>query len=319
MKHIYKAAVAFITAIVLMLLSIMSSASANSEFVIHFIDVGQADAAVIICDNEILMIDGGNAADSSLIYSYLTNTLGIKHIDYMIATHAHEDHVGGLAGALNACTVGKIYSPVTQYDSRAFESLVKYANKQGVELTVPTVGDVFSVGSAKVQILSPAYIYADTNDTSIVAKIVYGRTSFMFTGDAGWEPEHDMVDSGYDLSATLLKVGHHGSDTSTSYVFLREIMPQYAVISVGEDNSYGHPTDNVLSRLRDADTTVYRTDLHGDIICYSDGETLSFETEIPIFNNDASSGNSIWDWNISDDNTSSDIAIESETVWDWGT
>ena len=120
MKHIYKTAVALITAIVLMLLGIMSSASANSEFVIHFIDVGQADAAVIICDNEVLMIDGGNAADSSLIYSYLTNTLGIKHIDYMIATHAHEDHVGGLAGALNASTVGKIYSPITEYDSRAF-------------------------------------------------------------------------------------------------------------------------------------------------------------------------------------------------------
>ena len=162
-------------------------------------------------------------------------------------------------------------------------------------------------------------MYADTNDTSIVAKIVYGRTSFLFTGDAGWEPEHDMVDSGYDLSTTLLKVGHHGSDTSTSYVFLREIMPQYAVISVGEDNSYGHPTDNVLSRLRDADVTVYRTDLHGDIICYSNGETLSFETETPIFNNDVSSSNSIWDWNISDDSTSSNIAIESETVWDWGT
>lgn len=319
MKRIYKTSIAIVISVMLMLFCTMASAINKCNFAIHFIDVGQADAAVIICDNEVLMIDGGNAADSSLIYSYLTNTLGIKHIDYMIATHAHEDHVGGLAGALNACTVGKVYSPVIHYDSRAFESLVKYAHKQGVELIVPAVGDVFSVGSADVQILSPAYMYADTNDTSIVARIVYGKTSFMFTGDAGWEPEHDMVDSGYDLSATLLKVGHHGSDTSTSYVFLREIMPQYAVISVGEDNSYGHPTDDVLSKLRDADVTVYRTDLHGDIICYSDGETLSFETETPIFNNDAISSNSIWDWNISDDGTSLDIVIDSETVWDWGT
>ena len=319
LKFIYKTVVAVTTALLAMLFFMVAIASAKGEFAIYFIDVGQADAAVIICDNEVLMIDGGNAADSSLIYSYLTNTLGIKHIDYMIATHAHEDHVGGLAGALNACTVGKVYSPVTEYDSRAFESLVKYAHKQGVELTVPAVGDVFSVGSATVQILSPAYMYADTNDTSIVARIVYGKTSFMFTGDAGWEPEHDMVDSGYDLSATLLKVGHHGSDTSTSYVFLREIMPQYAVISVGEDNSYGHPTDDVLSKLRDADVTVYRTDLHGDIICYSDGETLSFETETPIIDNNAILGESVWNWNISDDSTSSDIAIESETVWDWGT
>lgn len=318
MKRIYKTVLAITVAVMLMLLCMMASASSNREFEIHFIDVGQADAAVILCDGEVLMIDGGNAADSSLIYSYLTNTLGIKHIDYMIATHAHEDHVGGLAGALNACTVGRIYSPITEYDSRAFESLVKYAHKQGVELTVPSVGDVFNIGSATVQILSPAYMYADTNDTSIVAKIVYGKTSFMFTGDAGWEPEHDMVDSGYDLSATLLKVGHHGSDTSTSYVFLREIMPQYAVISVGEDNSYGHPTDDVLSRLRDADVTVYRTDLHGDIICYSDGETLYFETEAPIFDNNATPNNSIWNWDISDERNSLDI-IESETVWDWGT
>jgi len=264
------------------LLSLFLCASAvgdESGFCIHFIDVGQADAAVIICDGEVLMIDGGNTGDSSLIYSYLTRTLGLEHIDYMIGTHAHEDHIGGLAGALNACTVGTVYAPVTEYDSEAFGDFKKYVQKQGLEITVPTVGDTFNVGSATVQFLSPAYQYADTNDTSIVVRIVYGNTSFLFTGDAEWEPEHDMVDSGYDLSATLLKVGHHGSDTSTSYVFLREIMPQYAVISVGKGNSYGHPTEDTLSRLRDADVIVYRTDIQGDIICYSDGNLLMFVTE----------------------------------------
>ncbi len=265
-----------------MILAMLCQTSAIGEesgFCIHFIDVGQADAAVIICDGEVLMIDGGNTADSSLIYSYLTRTLGLEHIDYMIGTHAHEDHIGGLAGALHACTVGTVYSPVTDYDSEAFQDFKRYAEEQVGSLTIPSVGHTFNVGSATVQFLSPAYQYADTNDTSNVVRIVYGNTSFLFTGDAEWESEHDMVDSDYDLSATLLKVGHHGSDTSTSYVFLREIMPQYAVISVGEGNSYGHPTEDTLSRLRDADVTVYRTDLQGDIICYSDGNSLTFVTE----------------------------------------
>lgn len=299
MKRIYKSVVGILTAVMAMFLFMVDIASANEEFAIHFIDVGQADAAVILCDDEVLMIDGGNAEDSGLIYSYLSNTLGIEHIDYMIATHAHEDHVGGLSGALNACTVGTVYSPVTEYDSKAFESLVKYVHEQGLELTVPSVGDMFNVGSASVQILSPAYLYADTNDTSIVVRIVYGETSFMFTGDAEWEAEHDMVDAGYDLSATLLKVGHHGSDTSSSYVFLREVMPEYAVISVGEDNSYGHPTEDTLSRLYDAGATVYRTDLQGDIICYSDGNALTFVTEMDAPSDEVNTGETTWDWGTS--------------------
>lgn len=316
MKRAYKTffVVAFIALI--MQLFITASASDISEFAIHFIDVGQADAAVIICDDEVLMIDGGNASDSSLIYSYLTKTLELEHIDYMIATHAHEDHIGGLSGALNACTVGKVYSPVTEYDSEAFESLVKYVHKQGLELSVPSVGEIFNVGSAKVQFLSPAYLYENTNDTSIVVRIVYGNTAFLFTGDAEWDAEHDMVDSGHDLSANLLKVGHHGSNSSSCYVFLREIMPEYAVISVGEDNSYGHPTEDVLSRLRDADAIVYRTDLYGDIICYSDGDNLTFETEFVVENEDIDLGETVWDWNASSQESGSDENIS--TIWDWG-
>ena len=263
------------------------------------------------------MIDGGNASDSSLVYSYLTNTLGLEHIDYMIATHAHEDHIGGLSGALNACTVGTVYSPVTEHDSEVFESLVKYVHKQGLELTVPFVGETFNVGSAIVEFLSPAHLYEDINDTSIVARIVYGNTAFLFTGDAEWESEHDMVDSGYDLSANLLKVGHHGSDSSSCYVFLRAIMPQYAVISVGEDNSYGHPTEDVLSRLRDVDAVVYRTDLHGNIICYSDGENLTFDTEFIVTNEDVVLGETVWNWDVSSHESDNDE--DAFTVWNWST
>ena len=249
------------------------------NLVVYFLDVGQADAAILQCGDEVMMIDGGESSDSSLIYSYLTKTLGITHIDYMIATHPHADHIGGLSGALNACSVGVVYSPVRSYDSKQFSSLVKYVQKQGRELTVPEVGDGFSFGDAQVQFLSPSRKYSNTNDCSIVVRIIHGTNTFLFTGDAEWDAEHDMLSSGYDLSATVLKVGHHGSDTSSSYVFLREVMPKYAVISCGKDNSYGHPTEDVLSRLRDVGAQIFRTDLQGDVVFVSDGTTLSFGTE----------------------------------------
>lgn len=248
------------------------------NLVVYFLDVGQADAAILQCGDEVMMIDGGESSDSSLIYSYLTKTLGITHIDYMIATHPHADHIGGLSGALNACSVGVVYSPVTSYDSKQFSSLVKYTDKQGHDLTVPEVGNSFAFCDAQVQFLSPSQKYSNTNDSSIVVRIIHGVNTFLFAGDAEWDAEHDMVASGYDLSATVLKVGHHGSDTSSSYVFLREVMPKYAVISCGKDNSYGHPTEGALSRLRDVGAQVFRTDMQGDVVFVSDGTALSFGT-----------------------------------------
>ncbi len=250
----------------------------GSTFEVHFIDVGQADAALVRCDGEAMLIDGGNAEDSSLIFSYLKN-LGQDHLDYIVCTHAHEDHVGGLAGALNYATADAALCPVTSYDSRAFESFVKYLGRQGVSITVPAAGDTFSLGSASVQVLGPVSASDEPNNTSIVLRIVYGETSFLFTGDAEREEEQEILDTGRELASTVLKVGHHGSDTSTSYPFLREIMPAYAVISVGQDNSYGHPTEDTLSRLRDAGVKVYRTDMQGDVICTSDGESVSFSVE----------------------------------------
>ena len=247
-------------------------------FAVYFIDVGQADAALIVCDGASMLIDGGNAADSSLIYSFLRKR-GIDHLDYIIATHAHEDHVGGLAGALNYATAGIALCPVTEYDSRPFNSFVKYLYEQGVTITVPDPGDSFMLGSAEVIIVGPINLSSNPNNTSIVIKIAYGETSFLFTGDAERPEEQDILEAGYDISATVLKVGHHGSDTSTTYPFLREIMPQYAVISCGEGNSYGHPHEDTLSRLRDADVVLFRTDMQGTITCTSDGDTVTFITE----------------------------------------
>ena len=225
-----------------------------------------------------MLIDGGNVEDSSLLYTYLKNN-NISHLDYVIGTHAHEDHIGGLAGALNYATVDVAYCPATSYDSKAFGNFVKTLDKHGVSITVPTTGDSFNLGSATCSILAVNTDSSNPNNTSIVLRIVYGDTSFLFTGDAEREVEQAILNRGTNINSTVLKVGHHGSETSTSYVWLREIMPQYAVISVGTDNSYGHPTEDVLSRLRDAEVKTFRTDLQGDIICVSDGTTVTFTVE----------------------------------------
>lgn len=251
---------------------------ACADLEVHFLDVGQADSILVLCDGEAMLIDGGNKGDSSMVFSYLKEQ-GVGHLEYIIATHAHEDHVGGLAGALNASTAGTAFCPVTKYNTKAFDNFVKYLGAQGIGITIPAPGDTFMVGGAECVVLGPLDSKADQNNLSIVIRLVYGGVSFLFVGDAERESELLMLDAGYDLASTVLKVGHHGSDTSTTYPFLREVMPQYAVISVGKGNSYGHPSEATLSKLRDADVIVYRTDHHGTIVFWSDGEFLSVTTE----------------------------------------
>ncbi len=249
----------------------------NSTFSIHFIDVGQADAALVECDGHYMLIDGGNKGDSNILYSVLKNKK-VSNLDIVVATHGHEDHIGGLPGAFNYATANLTLCPVTKFDSDAFDDFKKYATTKSSGITVPKVGDKYSLGSAEVKILG-VNSTDDSNNCSIVLMITYGETKFLFTGDAERDAEQVILDSGEDLTATVLKVGHHGADTSTSYPFLRAVMPLYAVISVGEGNSYGHPTEETLSRLRDADVKVYRTDIQGDIYCTSDGKNVVFSVD----------------------------------------
>ena len=249
----------------------------NSKFEVHYIDVGQADASLILCDDESMLIDGGNPEDSSLIVSYL-NKHDIRHLDYVICTHAHDDHVGGLSGALSVVSVGSVYAPKTENDIRSYNSFKSKVTAQCLSINNPIPGSNINLGSSIVTFLGPLdENVEDLNDTSIILKITYGKTSFLITGDAERDAEQSVLAQDYDLSATVLKVGHHGSKDSTTYPFLREIMPEYAIISVG-DNSYGHPTKEVLSRLSDAEVEIYRTDLHGDIIVTSNGETVTIKT-----------------------------------------
>lgn len=249
--------------------------SESGSFTIHFIDVGQADSALVTCDGHSMLIDGGNADDSNLVYSVLQRETD-GHLDYVVGTHAHEDHIGGLSGAFEADTADVTFCPVTEYDSKAFRNFKTRANERGGGITIPAVGDTFTLGEASVTVVAVNSVPEDTNNTSIVIRIVYGDTSFLFTADAEQETEEKILESGQDIESTVLKVGHHGSSTSTSQAFLDAVSPTYAVISCGKDNSYGHPHSETLAKLASAGVEVFRTDELGDIYCTSDGSEVTF-------------------------------------------
>lgn len=247
----------------------------GTYFEIHYIDVGQGDAALIACDDRYLLIDGGPSSASQLMYSYLKNK-EIDYLDYIICSHPDEDHVGGLSGALNYAKVGCVYSPGSQ-DTRAYGSFVKYVVESNSFIIKPNINSSFELGSSVVEIL--AINIGQDNDSSIVVKITYKNTTFLFTGDSESITEEYLVNNNIDISCDVLKIAHHGSCNSTCKEFLEKSNPKYAIISVGKNNSYGHPSNDVLNRLEEQNIKVLRTDINGDIICFSDGHNLTFNLE----------------------------------------
>ena len=264
--------------IAILLLFLFLPVSALADLQVHFLDVGQGDCTIVLCDGESMVIDGGPASASRFVYSYVRKTLKLQHIDYVISTHPHLDHVYGLSSVLNAAPVDLILTPVLEWDSKAFNAMLKYAEAQGTPLSVPQEGDTLRLGGATVTILHcwpEALDYGRTNDSSIVTRIDYGETSFIITGDAEDWSEYMMIDAGYDLKADVLRVSHHGSSTGSTMEFLQAVQPEYAVISVGKDNGYGHPHKEVLERLDEIGAKVLRTDELGTIVFQSDGNTLT--------------------------------------------
>lgn len=254
----------------------------GNQVLVHYIDVGQADCELIEDNGHYMLIDCGNAKDDGVVLDYLYG-LGVEKLDYFVGTHPHEDHIGCAASILrNIDCDNVILSPADNttvcYNKMIEESKAQACNE--IRVTEDIVGDTFDLGNGKFQLLGPISIDAEElNNDSVVIRYIYGDTSFLFQGDAEREEEQEILEAGYTINSTVYKVGHHGSDSSTSYPWLREMSPKVAIIPVGEGNDYGHPTEGTLSKLSDANVDVYRTDLNGTIVITSDGLNISVDTE----------------------------------------
>ena len=248
----------------------------DGEVAAHFIDVGQGDSVLIQTTQGNVLIDGGDANMGERVIEYLRNA-GVNELEYVIATHPHSDHIGGLIPVLAEFPVGILIMPNVVHTSATFERFLDAIENNGVPIREPVVGSSFAVGEAIFTIVAPnSTSYQDLNNYSVSLRMTLGSTAFLFTGDAEAQSEREMVLN--NLSADVLHVGHHGSNTSTIQEFLDAVAPSIAVISVGRDNSYGHPSNDILDRLDNAGVMVYRTDIDGHIVIKSDGATISVST-----------------------------------------
>ncbi len=253
--------------------------ASDDELAVAFLDVGQGDALLARCGGQTLLVDAGDNDTAQALVDEL-KTMGVTRIDLLVGTHPHADHIGGLDLVIETFDIGAVWMPDVTSNTRSFEDVLDALDAKGHSVTVPAPGTTAALGPALVRALGPVKDYGDDlNDWSMVVKLTFGQTSYLLTGDAERIAEQDILDSGADLRATVLKVGHHGSRTSTSKAFLQAVSPRYAVISCGAGNSYGHPHKETLETLQKQGVTVYRTDLSGTITSVSDGVNITFFEE----------------------------------------
>jgi len=244
---------------------------------VHFIDVGQGDSILIKSDNVVILIDGGPRSAGEKIVSYLKKA-GISGIDLIIATHPHEDHIGGLIRVMEEFPVKEVMDPAVVHTTKTFENYLKTIDRKNIKFTEARAGTQRTYKNVKLEILHPASPSSShLNNASVVAKLAFGSVSFLFTGDAEKEAEQEMLSRKESLKADILKVSHHGSRTSTTEEFLRAVSPKTAVIMCGAGNRYGHPHKETPEKLEKAGVKVYRTDLHGDIIITTDGDRFNIK------------------------------------------
>lgn len=282
MNKLFKTLIPIIIAIMALAFNFFADDSTHTDVPlgqvrIHFLDVGQADS-ILIQDpsGQNMLIDAGNNGDSDFVLSYIRD-LGIDRIDVLIGTHPHEDHIGSLDDVVENFDIGKIYMPKVNHSSKTYEDVLVAIKNKGYKIASPQAGSRFDLGDAECTILSPiSKSYSDTNNYSITVKLDYGENSFLFMGDAENMVEKEIIEMGYLIQADVIKLGHHGSRHSSSEAFLDKVDPEYAVISAGKGNSYGHPHPETLDRLEEREIETYRTDEMGSIVVESDGSEVRF-------------------------------------------
>lgn len=237
---------------------------------IYFFDVGQADSILLVNNNESMLIDAGNNADGDLVVENLKK-LGISKLNYVIGTHPHEDHIGGLDDVIDNFEIENVFLPKVQTNTKTFEDVLDSVSNKNLEIESPEVGKTFNVGDCSCEIMLCGDGSKDEEDnlnlSSIVVRVVFENQSYLFMGDSETENE----ESRSWPQTNVIKIGHHGSDTSSSQNFLNQVSPQIAVIQVGKDNSYSHPKQSIIERLEKMGIVIYRTDEKGNILIQSDG------------------------------------------------
>lgn len=253
----------------------ISEAALAAPLSAHFIDVGQADSTLVkLANGETMLIDAGDNKTGIDAVAYIKNA-GIKRIDYLVATHPHADHIGGMSDVIKQFDIGRIYMPDAAANTKTFSDMLDAIEEKNIPVTKAAAGvNIFSFDNMSADIIAPnSEKYDDLNNYSAVVRLTYGDTAFLFMGDAETLSENEIT---AEVKADVIKIGHHGSDTSTGKNFIMRVSPRVAVISVGEGNSYGHPKKSVLDRLNANSIKIFRTDTDGTIVVGSDGKSIIY-------------------------------------------